>query len=372
MISTETAIWECDRGTRAKLAILQHYLGAWFNILAVHGIPDVIYFDGFCGPGEYKDGTKGSPTVAAQLANSAVQKHSGFRVHMICIDKRAAAIDYLKTIRSIQNCHPNVQIDIRVGEFAREITDIMETAQYDRRWPTFSFVDPFGFSGFSQSTLQMLMRNQSSEVFVNLFCGYMNRFVEHPDDEVRQWIADLVGAENLDRIASASDRIAEICDVFGEKLSTIGPFVRRFMMRDEKNTRDNALFFCGRNERGLEKIKEAMWRVDPISGASFSEYAARKDEMAPSLFGSPEPQTYPLRLALIEQFSGKSEVPVSELARWTIVNTDTFLPKHLRMELEQLHKSGRITYVDPEPTRRKRREGDWPERLRITFRDQDV
>jgi three-Cys-motif partner protein len=371
MGSTRATVWKCDRGTRAKLEVLQRYLGAWLNILAVHGSQDVIYFDSFCGPGEYEDGTRGSPVLAAQLANAAVQKFANLRVHIICVDKKAATIRYLRNLKTIQNHHPKVLIDIRVGEFAREITEIVDSSQYDKRWPIFSFVDPFGFSDFSFSTLQTLMRNQSSEIFVNLFCGFMNRFATHPDEQVRQAIRGLIGSENLERVTTASDGITEICEIFGEKLKTIGPHVRRFMMRDENNTRDNALFFCGRHERGLEKIKEAMWKVDPVSGATFSEYSARKSETAPSLLGFQERQTSPLRRSLVEHFAGQA-VTVSKLKEWVIIKTETFLPMHLRIELEELHKAGRITYVDPSPAGRKRRSGDWPDRLQITFRSENV
>jgi three-Cys-motif partner protein len=342
-------------------------LGAWFNILAAKGVQDVVYFDGFCGPGEYEDGTKGSPVLAAQLANAAVNKFPNFKVHMICLDSRDGVISHLRTMKAIRDHHPKVTLDVRVGEFAREIASLLENGQTRRHWPIFSFVDPFGFSDFSQSTLQLLMRNQSSEIFINLFCGFMNRFITHPDEQVRQAIAGLIGEENLERVTKAEDGIAEICEIFREKLVHIGPHVRRFMMRDEKNTRDNALFFCGRNERGLEKIKEAMWKVDPISGASFSEYTEIKNENSPSLFGSQEPQTYPLRQLLMENFAGRADIPVSQLAKWVIVSTETYLPTHLRVQLEELHRNRRISYVDPVPTGRKRRTGDWPERLLITF-----
>jgi len=43
MSSPNDVLWTCDRGTRAKLEILQSYLGAWFNILAQGGVKDVIY-----------------------------------------------------------------------------------------------------------------------------------------------------------------------------------------------------------------------------------------------------------------------------------------------------------------------------------------
>lgn len=372
MNAADSVLWKCDRGTRAKLEILRCYLGAWFNILAQGGVKDVVYFDGFCGPGEYEGSEKGSPVVAAELANSVVQKVDNFRVHIICIDKRADMLRHLENMGAIRSHHSRVSIDIRQGEFEREIVAVIGSDQYKAYWPIFSFVDPFGFSDFSRTTLQLLMRNQSSEIFVNLSCGFMNRFLTHPDEQVKKCISDLIGAENLERVARAPDGISEICEIFREQLQKLGRYVQRFMMRDEKNTRDNALFFCGRNEKGLQKIKEAMWKVDPISGASFSEYAAQKGEDGLPLLTVDEPQTSALRRTLVENFSGRSDIPIAELERWTIVETETFLPTHLRRELEKLHELGWITYVDPAPTRRKRQRGHWPSRLLISFRSSNV
>jgi len=197
MGSSGNVLWTCDRGTRAKLEILRCYLGAWFNILAQGGVRDVVYFDGFCGPGEYEGGEKGSPVVAAELASSAVQKVEDFRVHIVCIDKRADMLRHLENMEAIRSHHPRVSIDIRRGEFEREIVAIIGSDQYKAYWPIFSFVDPFGFSGFSRTMLQLLMRNQSSEIFVNFSCGFMNRFLDHPDEPVKKCIADLIGAEKL-------------------------------------------------------------------------------------------------------------------------------------------------------------------------------
>jgi len=365
MQSSKKLLWECDSGTRAKLEVLQRYLGAWFNILASSGIENVLYVDGFCGPGEYVGGEKGSPVVAAELANSASRKFPNFNVHLVCIDVREEVLDHLQALPAIRHRHSRVNLDVRKGEFAAEIVRVLHNGGYHTQWPIFSFVDPFGFSGISQSTFQLLMRNRSSEVFVNLWCGFMNRFIDHPDDDVRQCIANLLGKESLPRIVRATDRISEICSIFQDNLQQLGPFVRRFMMRDENNTRDNALFFCGRNERGLEKVKEAMWKVDPVFGASFSEHGSLKSEE--TLPGLQQAQTASLRRMLLNAFSGRPATSVASLIRWTIVETETYLPRHLRQELEYLNSHGRLTYIDPAPTGRKRQAGHWPERLQLTF-----
>jgi len=63
---TET-IWPIEPHTEAKLAILRKYLDAWIPILARWN-QQILYVDGFAGPGEYvgKDGLPkdGSPLIA--------------------------------------------------------------------------------------------------------------------------------------------------------------------------------------------------------------------------------------------------------------------------------------------------------------------
>lgn len=360
--------WICDHGTRAKLAILRGYLGAWFNILAASGFRHAIYFDGFCGPGQYVGGEDGSPVVATRVANSVAAKFPHFQAHIVCVDQSATTLEFLAQLPDMKKRHPQVSTDIRHGTFEGSIGEIFSNHRYPRDWPTFSFVDPFGFGGLSFASLGLLMRNESSEIFVNLMCGFMNRFKDHPDVEVRQKIERMIGVDNLDRVLDAPDGISELCNVYHENLLKLGRHVLRFMMRDEKNVRDNALFFCGRNKRGFEKIKEAMWRIDPIYGAGFSEFSTQRDTLFQSLPGLDRPQTTSLRTQLIEKFKGRRDVPMSQLIAYTVEETETFLPKHLRMELEHLLGTQQINFVDPHPGARKRRKGGWPERLLISFR----
>jgi hypothetical protein len=137
-------------------------------------------------------------------------------------------------------------------------------------------------------------------------------------------------------------------------------------MRDEMNIRDNAFFFCGRNSKGFEKIKEAMWKVDPENGNSFSAHHDAKDRIQDSLFDK-SAQSARLSPLLLAEFTGRKSIAVSEIFRWVIDKTDVFLPPHARKELESLLQRGKITFVDPTATGRKRRANDWPERLLIDF-----
>jgi three-Cys-motif partner protein len=254
----QEVLWNCELKTKAKLEIVSHYLGAWFYILANRGYKHVIYIDGFCGPGEYKSGENGSPVIAARLASAAAQKYRGFKATLLLIDEDQRALNHLQSLPAIRKQHPNVEIDIKLGKFTDKIEEITDYLRQNPRCPTFSFIDPFGFGHSPLEKIRLLMHNEHSEVFVNFWCGYMNRFKEHQNEDITSKIKAMVGTDELQKIITAPDSIDAFCCSFEDQLSGIGEYTLKFMMRDEKNIRDNAFFFCGRNSKGFEKIKEAM------------------------------------------------------------------------------------------------------------------
>ena len=64
-------LWSAPEHTLAKIAILRAYLQAWFTILGTTVRKDMLYIDGFAGPGSYRGGEDGSPIVAVRAANDA-------------------------------------------------------------------------------------------------------------------------------------------------------------------------------------------------------------------------------------------------------------------------------------------------------------
>lgn len=84
------------------------------------------------------------------------------------------------------------------------------------------------------------MHNQSSEIFVNFMCGFMNRFKEHENEEITEKIKSMVGENDLSQIINADDSIDAFCLAFENNLKSIGRYSLKFMMRDEKHIRDNA------------------------------------------------------------------------------------------------------------------------------------
>ena len=141
------------------------------------------------------------------------------------------------------------------------------------RPPTFVFIDPFGFK-IPFSYVTKVLRAQSCEVLITFMFEEINRFLSQAQQPEN--FDDLFGCPDwrtgID-IKVPRDRIRFLHDLYQRQLIQAGgaSFVRSFAMRNERNTMDYFLFFATKNELGLRKIKEAMWRVDESGTYTFSD-----------------------------------------------------------------------------------------------------
>src|SRR6266446_2858127 len=98
--------WAADPHTLAKHAILRRYLQAWFPILTQQASAlarqfgkapnrEVLFIDGFAGPGEYTNGKEGSPVIALKAAlNHAIA--FPIPVRMMFIEERPDRFQHLQ------------------------------------------------------------------------------------------------------------------------------------------------------------------------------------------------------------------------------------------------------------------------------------
>lgn len=66
-------VWNAPPHTIAKIEMLRAYLVAWFQILGrSRRGQELLYVDGFAGPGEYSNYSVGSPVAALSAAREAL------------------------------------------------------------------------------------------------------------------------------------------------------------------------------------------------------------------------------------------------------------------------------------------------------------
>jgi three-Cys-motif partner protein len=342
--------WSLPPHTEAKHKILRYYLGAWFAIMA-EGSPErrFVFLDGFAGRGRYNDGQPGSPLIALEvlLDHPLFERWSQKDFTFIFVEPDNGNFDNLcaelEGFWSDRGGQPsNVRVLTLPQTFEDAAEGILESLGGKSLAPTFAFVDPFGWKGLPLDVISRLLAYDKCEVFVNFMIDHVNRFVEVGD--VQSSIQELFGttAEHLPpEDVRGDDRRDFLIELYGSQLKQRAGFkyVVDFQMIDMRGRPLYHLFYGTRSLTGLDRMKQAMWKVDPGGGVRFS------DRVAGSLvlFGdSLDPA--PLKLALIEKFKGKT-VAVEEIRDYVIAETPYASNHFNRPVLNPMEKEGLIRVV---------------------------
>ena len=111
-------------------------------------------------------------------------------------------------------------------------------------------------------------------------------------------------------------------------------------MIDSGNRTEYFLIFGTHHPKGVEAMKQAMWKVDPAGRFQFSD-ATNPDQ--PTLFGE-HPDYDQLRDLILARFKGQ-EAWITEVLDFVLTGT-AFLPSHVRRHvLAPLEKAAEIVVV---------------------------
>ncbi|AMB60562.1 hypothetical protein AWU67_14015 [Microterricola viridarii] len=363
MSSGSHAVWSLEPHTRAKHDLLERYLGAWYPALASHN-KRILFLDGFAGPGVYASGEPGSPTIALRtlLEHSHLPQMSGTEFIFIFNEKdRTRHQKLLEVVATEQARHPawpaNVKVFVENENFTSVATEILAQLGTGRLAPTFAFLDPFGYKDVPIKLIADLMKFDRSELFIYFDHNSAVRFSTAGNVDVQ--FEALFGTDEFKNAPPASDpnRGTFLRDLYRDQLMKECGFkyVRHFEMVNSQGRTGNYLFFCTRHKLGLEKMKDAMWRVDPQAGNRFSDILAGQQVLFDDVV-----DTGPLRAELKRVFSGRT-VSIEMIEDYVLVNTP-FAKTHIKVKtLKPMQLAGEISSPN------QRRPGTFPSETQVTF-----
>jgi three-Cys-motif partner protein len=324
----------------------------------------IIYIDGFAGPGRYKQGADGSPIIALKAAIGAItdQIRKPFEFHFVEREPHVATAltANVEDLRQREGGPENIHVFIHSQKLFQEAYEerIRARLQAYPRAAAFALVDPFGWTGIPLSVLADLMRRPSTEILVNFMFEEINRFIGHPKQGDN--FDSLFGCEEWRQAAirSGRERRKFIVDLYRDQLGKRAGarHVRSFEMRNKRNITDYFLFFASNNRQGLSKMKEAMWKVAPGGGYSFSDATDVEQNV---LFGL-EPDRRALRCLVTARFT-KPRVRVQQVENFVVDDTP-FLSTHYRKVLAEMEADGALQYLNPPSGRRR---GTYADKLAV-------
>ena len=299
----------------------------------------VVFIDGFAGPGRYVDGEPGSPIIALR----SLLEHSYFvgspptgrRFTFLFVESKQDRAEFLEAeigrLDEDIGIPEWVTVDVRHGAFSDEIAFLLDALEEAGGGlaPTFSFVDPFGFKGVPMEMVARIVRYPKCECLVTFMYEAINRFLGHPNEKIAAQYDELFGTDewrNLTEISDPSERRESIVELYRNQLVTVGglSYVRTFEMINKGNRTEYFLYFGTNNSTGLSKMKQAMWKADPLRGQVFSD---RTEGQFVLIKAGAE---VGLRDSLREHFRGNRWVPIEEIEEYVLVATPYSEKIHLK------------------------------------------
>lgn len=273
--SRKDILWPLKRHTLAKHQILRWYLDAWLPILGAGrwARDDLVLIDGFAGPGRYRTGEKGSPLIMldAYLEHSA---QLDARCHLFFIEEHTGRAEHLRNEVAKYTLPSSVTVDVITGSFEVEFPQLIDrlVAEFAQLPPTFAFIDPFGAGQIRVALSTPLLAVPRCELLVYVPVAHLARFVDHPDLEGT--LNSVYGSEAW-RAATKTPVLEErtkiLHDLFLAEVERHADLVRSFEITPDVGHNTYYLFFGTNSERGLQRMKDAMWRVDPHGGTRFRD-----------------------------------------------------------------------------------------------------
>jgi three-Cys-motif partner protein len=289
----------------------------------------VLIVDGFAGPGTYEDGEPGSPLVMLQtfLEHRDRVNWDAAKFAFAFIEKERGRVEALEREVAKIRLPPNVSVQVVHGEFDREIGDVLDTMPAGYALPpSFVFIDPFGWTGHGLELSSRILEFPKCEVLVYVPLPWIARFVE--DDNVKESLDNLFGGDGwlpAREIPDGQERVRFLHDLFLARLASYAGLARSFEFRiSGRGWNGYHLFFGTGHLTGLDRMKSAMWRLDPVAGTRFADSTGGQL----TLFDQ-TPDLSPLREALEQNFGGK-EFTIEEAERFTLLHT----PYHPKMHLK--------------------------------------
>ncbi len=346
MAVPNTTIWDRDSHTEAKHRVLAGYYDAWYPIM-LSTWPRLTVFEGYAGPGEYSDGEEGSPIIALRrLLDRPDLVLRGKPVRFVFVEERKDRLDHLASLvdTKFRGRPGHVSVDLVHGScevvWERALTSAAAWGQ-----PIFANLDPFG-PGVPYPLVERLGKNKASEVLVTFMSDWLRRFatLEEVGDGDTQF-----GSTAWRRVADlASPEEKEIFLVTEYRSTLVRAGLRLtapFRLSDEGG-RSFYLIYGTSHERGLERMKQSMWKVDPVSGIRFRDPTDPHQGVLD--LGKPDPGLTSLTQRLRTRLEGTAsrELTVGELRNFALFET-AFRPVHATAAVRRMLEAGELRR-DPE------------------------
>lgn len=343
-----SVLWALETHTLGKHLVLREYLKAWFPIMGSKR-GQILFIDGFAGPGEYEKGEEGSPLIALHaFSNHAARGKVVSEVRFVFIEEDPARALHLEglVVRESASLPDNCHVEVCQSTFAHKMTEILDDIDTRKRIidGMFVMIDPFGVSGVPLAVIARILSIPRAEIYLSFQYESIRRFGGTSEHEAH--LNSLFGSTEWQRGLQIEDPAKKrefFYHLYTEQLRKAGArHVVRFELCKGRRV-IYAVFFATQHPKGCDRMKQAIWKVAP-----WGDYAFRGTRSGQLPLGLPNQDFKPLQEALCQKFGGRGWVKIEKIEEFVASDATDFHTGQLRRgALKPLEQSGKIEVRSP-------------------------
>lgn len=344
-----------------KAELVEQYFKSWARIMKntakKYNRKDnrLAFFDLFCGPGRYEDGTKSVPLAILEHAISEPFLCENLVTFFNDQDDKSVG-NLEDEIRRIQNIErlkfsPNVSRE----EIDENYQDQIEQINLA---PSLSFLDPWGYRGLSLGLIEAFIKDWGCDCF--FFFNYNRINMGLNNSSVMPHMNALFGEGRVATVREVLEQsdftpaqrgpliIENIISALEEKAGNQERFVLPFCFRDNNGTRiTHYLIFVTKHFKGYHEMKQIMHKASSThdQGVASFEYCPA-DERMPRFFEMMAPLD-DLRDRLVQKYAGQ-RMELFDLYKIDSYRTP-YLKKHYKEICLKLENDNLVEIHRPSP-----------------------
>lgn len=350
-MAAEPAVLPAVAHTMVKHQVYEAYLSKWMPIMISGWGGNITYAEGYSGPGVYDNGRPGSPVIALRtLLDRPGLRTRARQLRFLFVEERSDRATLLRQELE-KAAHPvalpdlgqyGIDLAIKTGTCDPELVGLLDRHGAWGR-PMLVVLDTFG-GGVKLDLVRRIVENPSSEVIITFEPHHFTRFATAgtvTDGDM------VFGDPDWRRVAELPPEKKNrwVIEKYRSVLTGIGfHYVLTFEL---VRTGGHSLFlvFATTHVRGLQKMKEAMWEVDPITGVQYRDPADPDQQL---LDIDIAPVTAPLRRELLAHLQEQPsfEASVSDLRRYALYRT-VYKESQVKPELDTLAERSQVVGDGP-------------------------
>ena len=313
--------------TSKKIEYVSEYVRLWALVMLERDdIHTLNFVDCMCNAGVYHDGDCCTAVEVLQIFSSLTEKYPRKNFRIWCNDNDSEKIEILKRILSL--FPKNRQIQVLVSQFdVNNYLDMLhqnselEKKMFKRGSTTILYVDPFDFGTVEIPKVSAVLQKRYCELLFNFFISDYVRNIHQDAGRIAKCLGGkrIETKDELIAYMRSQLRVGHIKHLFS------------YQFKIEKNVELYQIVFATPSSKGLEKLKEVLWKV--FKGAEFHRnHIEDSDQMC--LFTAKDDENSSLHTYAKEAKCLLCEKYMGQTVSWS--DLELFLIEHTMLKESQI------------------------------------